>query len=62
MSGCCGLGTCTNPTCYLCTVIAKQPQPKTLHEPDHQHIAPDGARSKSRRPRHQPQDILSDED
>jgi len=23
--GCCAMGTCTDPRCYLCTVIAKLP-------------------------------------
>lgn len=27
MSGCCALGTCTDPKCRLCTVTAKLPQP-----------------------------------
>lgn len=27
--GCCGMGTCTKPECYMCTVIAKLPQPET---------------------------------
>lgn len=26
MSGCCGLGSCTDPKCYLCHVVAKLPQ------------------------------------
>jgi hypothetical protein len=26
--GCCALGTCTDPGCYLCTVVAKLPQPE----------------------------------
>jgi len=29
LEGCCGLGTCKDPTCYLCTVIAKLPQPRS---------------------------------
>ena len=27
MAGCCALGTCTDPACRLCTVIAKLEQP-----------------------------------
>jgi len=27
MMGCCAFGTCTDPRCYLCTVVAKLPQP-----------------------------------
>ena len=27
--GSCGFGTCTDPTCYLCTRVAKLPQPPT---------------------------------
>jgi hypothetical protein len=26
--GCCALGTCTDPGCRLCVVVAKLPQPK----------------------------------
>ena len=27
MSGCCALGTCTDPTCELCQRVARLPQP-----------------------------------
>jgi len=30
--GCCGMGTCTDPDCWLCTVIAKLPQRRQRKE------------------------------
>ena len=33
MAGCCAVGTCETPGCYLCTVIARLPQPKHHADP-----------------------------
>jgi hypothetical protein len=30
--GCCALGTCVDPDCYLCAVVAKLPQPESAAE------------------------------
>ncbi len=42
----CGLGTCTNPTCYLCTVIGRQPQPTTMLERQAKYAVPDASKKK----------------
>lgn len=44
--GCCGLGTCQKPDCYLCTVVAKLPQPEGTRERQSAYAVPDPSKKK----------------
>lgn len=43
----CGLGTCVDPDCYLCTVIGKSQQPTSMLERQAAYAVPDGSRKKA---------------
>ena len=49
MSGCCALGTCTDPTCDLCTRVAKLPQPEWTKDRDAKYATPDPKRKKEKK-------------